>query len=75
MSINQYSRVEVLKLPFGLELFGRTGTVVWGDVWETYTIRLDHPALGRDDYGQPAWYSEIREPEKNLRVIKEPPGE
>jgi hypothetical protein len=73
MAIRQYSRVEVLKNPYGLQLFSRTGTVVWGDVWEQYTIRLDHPALGNNEYGEPTLYSEIKEPEKNLRVIAEPP--
>jgi hypothetical protein len=72
MSIKKYSRVEVLRNPYGLQLQSRTGTVIWGDTYEHYIVRLDHPALGRDDYGEPTWYPEIRESENNLAVIAEP---
>jgi hypothetical protein len=72
MSIKQFSRVEVLNNPYGLQLQSRTGTVIWGDTYEMYVVRLDHAALGRDVYGQAAWYPEVREHEKNLAVISEP---
>lgn len=75
MSIRQYSRVEVLRDRYKLPLQSRTGIVVWGDIYNMYVVRLDQAALGTDVYGQPTWYKEIREPEGNLRIIKEPPGE
>lgn len=75
MPIKQFSRVQILNNPYELKLYTRIGTIVWGDSYEHYVVRLDRAALGRDVYGQPAWYPEVREHEKNLAVISEPPGE
>jgi hypothetical protein len=72
MPIKQFSRVEVVNNPYGLQLQSRTGTVIWADTYDMYVVRLDQPALGRDDYGQPTWYPEIREHFKSLAVISEP---